>query len=401
MKIGDRLRFPQFRGVQSRIRGLSGNWGKRSLSLIFVLVCMAAPSYAQQRRATREDSSAEAELQKGIALTRNGKFLEAIPIFQAIRGQVRNIYAADFNLALCYLGTGQYQPAIAQLNELRKTGFDNANVENLLAQSLLGNHQPEEAYAAFERAARLTPKDEKLYVYLSESCMDNGDYDLGLKITEAGLKNLPGSARILFEHGMLLAQLQYLDEAKQDLQKVTELAPGTDVAYIAAAQKNLFEGNVAETLRVADEGIRKGIEHPMLLALYGEAAVRSGVEPGSKEFAAARAALEKVLAQRPAFFNAQLSLGKLYLMEGRLDDAIARLNAARELEPKNTSVYSNLATAYRRKGDQARAEEALATLARLNQEEEERIRTAPGDRKAGYTAKPNAPPRRPTPPPEH
>ena len=87
--------------------------------------------------------------------------------------------ALSFNLALCYVGTGQYQPAIALLNELRSNGVSNANVENLLAQSLIGNRQPEEAFAAFERAARLTPEDEKLYLYIIESCMSHGYYDYG------------------------------------------------------------------------------------------------------------------------------------------------------------------------------------------------------------------------------
>jgi hypothetical protein len=51
-------------------------------------------------------------------------------------------------------------------------------------------------------------------------------------------------------------------------------------------------------------------------------------------------------------------------------------------------VYSNLAAAYRRRGDSARAEEMLAILDKLNKEEIERIRNAPGDRKAGNMANP-------------
>ncbi len=176
--------------------------------LIVVTVC-PAPVYAQQRRTGRNDTSAEAELQKGIALTRSGRFQEAIPIFTAIRGQVRDAYAADFNLALCYVATGQYPQAIVLLNGLRSGGRENASVENLLSQSLLGNHQPDQSFGAFERAARLTPKDEKLYIYLIESCMDNGFNDVGLKIVEAGLKQLPRSARLVFEHAMLLFQMTH------------------------------------------------------------------------------------------------------------------------------------------------------------------------------------------------
>ncbi|MGH9859421.1 MAG: tetratricopeptide repeat protein [Candidatus Acidiferrales bacterium] len=353
-----------------------------------VAACLAEASHAQRGGRDRNDSLAEAGLQKGIALTRSGKFQEAIPHFLAARGQVRDEYAVTFNLALCYLATGQYPRSIELLNELRSRGRANADVENLLAQSLLGNGQPEEAFAAVERAARLRPKNEKLYLFISEACMDSGYHEIGLRVAEMGLKHLPRSARLVFERAMLLAKLDRLDEAKQDLEKVTTLDPGSDVAYIAAAQKHLFEGNVRDAVSVAREGIRKGKQHTMLLALYGEAVMQFGMEPGDEQFAEARAALERAVAERPSYASAQIALGKLYLMEGRLDDSVAHLNAARQLDPQNPAVYSNLATAFRRQGNVAQAEEMLAILARINQEQVERIRSAPGDRKPGYAAKP-------------
>jgi tetratricopeptide (TPR) repeat protein len=355
----------------------------------FALAGPVAPTYSQgggQRG--RSDPAAEAELEKGIALTRSGKFNEAIAHFLAAQGKVRDASALSFNLALCYVGSGQYSQAIALLDELRSNSLNNANVENLLAQSLLGNHQPEEAYAAFERAARLTPDNEKLYLYVSESCMDNGYFDVGLKVIEAGLKRLPRSAPLVFEHGILLMRLDFVDDAMKELEKVPKLAPGTDVAYIAAAQKAIFESDVDEAVRIAREGIGKGKQHFMLLALYGEAVILSGVEVRSKEFDEARSALEQSIALSPTYVSARMSLGKLYLMENRVDDAIVQLNVARELEPKNSAVYTNLAAAYRRRGDTARAEEMLAILDKLNKEEIERIRNAPGDRKAGYMSNP-------------
>ncbi len=97
----------------------------------FALAGLAAPTYAQRGQGSGGDSAAEAELQKGIALTRGGKFNEAIPHFLAAQGQVRDANALSFNLALCYVGTGQYPPAIALLNELRSKGLSSANVENL------------------------------------------------------------------------------------------------------------------------------------------------------------------------------------------------------------------------------------------------------------------------------
>jgi tetratricopeptide (TPR) repeat protein len=360
--------------------------------ICFALISVAVPGWGQRggRGGGRggDNSPAEAELQKGISLTQSGKFQEAIAHFLTARGQVANDYALNFNLALCYVATGQSRAAIAVLNELRRDGHENADVENLLAQALLGNHEPDEAFAAVERASRITPKDEKLYIFVAEACQDGGYADVGLKVTELGLGHLPRSARLVFEHGMLLVQLDRMDEAKQDFQKVAELAPGSDVGYIAAVQKNLFEGNVAEALRVAREGVRKGIQHSTLLALYGEAAMEAGIGPDDLEFAGARAALERAVAERPTNASAQISLGKLYLLEGRFDEAIAHLEAARQLDPKNAAAYSNLAAAYRKRGDAQHADEMLAILAKLNEEQAERLRNAPGERKAGYAAQP-------------
>lgn len=361
-----------------------------AVSLLMAVAMLSWPLQAQ----SRNDSLANIELQKGIALTRSGNFQQAIPHFLAARGQVRNDYAVRFNLALCYTATAQYPSAIELLNELQSDGHANADVLNLLAQSLLGSREPEKALAVFKDAARLTPKNEKLYVMIAEACMDNGYYGLGRQVVETGLERLPRSARLVFERAMLLAQLDFLDDAKQELQKVSELAPGSDVAFIAAAQKKFYEGEVHEAARVAREGIRKGNRHFMLLTLYGEAVLGSGIERDNSEFAEARGALEQAVAARPSYASAQIALGRFYLLEGRLEEAITHLDLARQLDPRNPAVYSNLARALRRRGDAARAEEMLAILSRLNQEEIERIRSAPGDRKASYAVRPRPPQKR-------
>src|SRR6266567_8822075 len=85
-----------------------------------------SPSVAQEA-ATTSQPEAEQELRQGTALTRQGAFSEAIPYLLAARGRVANEYAASFNLALCYLGTGQFKPAMDLLNLLRTSGHDSVD----------------------------------------------------------------------------------------------------------------------------------------------------------------------------------------------------------------------------------------------------------------------------------
>lgn len=364
------------------------NFRQRLVCTVAIIISTTLSLHAQRNRSGGggESAQADAEIQTAIALTRTGKFQEAIPHFLAARGTTKNPYAADFNLSLCYLGTGQYKKAIETLKSLRMGGSDTAEVENLLAQSLIGDGQLDDAFVAIQRSARIAPKNEKLYLFAADACMDGGYYELGAKVVELGLKSLPKSAPLVFQRAMFLSQMDRFDVARADFKRAQELAPGTDIAYIAGAQEALYAGNVKEAARVAREGIEKGNSHFLLLTIFGQAALDSGSVPGQPDFSLAQQALEKVVSEHPNFASAQLALGKLYLAADRTDDALGRLVAARKLDPSNPAVYSNLASAYKRRGDNENAHAALETLAKINREQVEKIGSTPGDRKAGYAS---------------
>src|SRR5207244_3600465 len=118
----------------------------------------------EAQAAQLHDAGAEAELREGIRLTRQGRFHDAIPHLLAAQGHVSNGFAADFNLALCYVATGQNQAAIAILQSLVNSGRATAAVDNLLTQALIGASRIEEATTAFEYVVVLDYKNEKLYM---------------------------------------------------------------------------------------------------------------------------------------------------------------------------------------------------------------------------------------------
>jgi len=351
--------------------------------LLALLFCVPLV-FAQTSETQSATHQPEAELERGTALTRQGRFADAIPYLLTARGRVSNEYAADFNLALCYVGTNQPTLAIPILTGLRTSGHDNVEVNNLLAQAYVGDSQKQKAFEALQRAASFAPTNEKLYIFVADACTGRQTYALGLQVAELGLKNLPNSARLHFERAMFLSLLDQFDNAKNDFELARKLAPDSEIAFLATAQKAMFEGNISEVIRTARQGIGKGHDNFMLLTLLGEALLRSGVTPGHPAFEEARQALEKAVAERPHYPSSQLSLGKLYLAENRLSDAVIHLEVARQLDPESPSVYSNLAAAYRKQGDSQKAREALAKLATLNAAQAEKIRTAPGERRASY-----------------
>ncbi len=363
-----------------------------AVAALFGQASLAPPTAAGQRLEERDDGrqQAERDLQSGIALTRRGEFRQAIPLFLGARGRVAEEFALEFNLALCYVGTRQFPLAIRILTGMGG-GKRAGDVKNLLAQALVGDHQQEAAFRALQEAAEISPKNERLYVLVSQACLDEGLNDLGLKVLDVGMRNLPDSARLHFQRGLLHSQLDEAEAANREFQLAQKLAPNSDIAYIAGAEQAFQSGQVQDVIRIAREGIRAGCTHYLLLTMLGEALLRAGATPATPaEFHEAQEALEKAVADRPGYSSAHIGLGKIYVALDRIPDALAQLETGRQLDPRNRAAYPPLAAAYRRAGQPAKAREALAALAELNRQEADRIGSAEGGH-AGYTG--GAPPR--------
>ena len=139
-----RLRFPP------RARLARMTTGCAMLIAIATGMLLVGPRCAAQRTqsgARLESSQANAELPQAVALVRSGRFQEAIPRFLALQGQVGD-FVLNFNLALCYVGTGEYKKAVEVLRTIQSTGRDTAEVENLLAQAYIGQARLSDAWAA-------------------------------------------------------------------------------------------------------------------------------------------------------------------------------------------------------------------------------------------------------------
>lgn len=341
----------------------------------------AAPPQVEFNTSTT-DTQAEAELRTGVDLTRRGHFAEAIPHFLAAHGHVQEEFVADFNLALCYIGTGEFPHAIQTLTAIRSGGKATANVENLLAQAYIGNGQSEDALAALQRAAQLTPNDEKLYVFVSDACADRQVSVLGLRVVDLGLQHLPKSARLHYQRANFLAATDHLDDALVDFDLATSLDPHSEVAFDAAAQKNFLEGNLPAAIQAARAAVQEHHANYLTLAILGDALLRTGASPGQPEFVEAESALKESVSARPNYARALIALGYLFLLDDKPADALPYLEKGRQLDPRNPSVYRHLARVYKKLGQPKQAQEMLATLAELNAQEVQKINSAPGERKA-------------------
>lgn len=343
------------------------------LAVLALLLSFAATAQAPASGAP--SASPEAQLQSGIALTRQGRFAAAIPFFLAARGHVADAFAADFNLALCYVATGGNTQAIALLEPWRSSPSHRELVNNLLAQAQIGAGNHAAALAALKTASAANPRDEKLYLLVADACTDHRQPQLGLQVVDLGLRHLPRSARLHYERGVFLSALQQSEAARQEFARARALAPDSAIGALAAAQAAMLGGEPRTAAAAARQGLARDPANYILLTLLGQALLAGGAQPGQADFAAAETALAKAVAERPNFAPARLQLGQLYLLANRNRDAAMQLVAARRLDPGDAAADSLLAAAYRKLGDREKLGQVLAELVALNRRQRARYQT--------------------------
>jgi len=116
------------------------------------------------------------------------------------------------------------------------------------------------------------------------------------------------------------------------------------------------EGRSDEAMPHYVEAARESHGAPVPLFQAGNALLRA------KRYSDAISPLEQALALDPTLDGGQESLGVALLNAGRPIDAIPHLEAS----PKTASVWNNLALAYERKNDVAKADKAFAEAIRLD-----------------------------------
>src|SRR5688572_29950100 len=157
--------------------------------------------------------------------------------------------------------------------------------------------------------------------------------------------------RIYFEQGRLILSASVLKTA-------VELKPDNIEARIKLGYVNLAFGNRAEARKAALAVLEKSPSDPEAPILLIEATAEA------KDAADAVAVLEKLPTAQTA--PVLTALGFSQLRRGRLAEAEALLERARQADPKLAAAQSALGALYLAQKDSARAEKAIAMAAELS-----------------------------------
>jgi tetratricopeptide (TPR) repeat protein len=304
----------------------------------------------------------------GVALGQAGAPAEAARYFAAARKGYGDPYAAGYNQVLMLIDAGDNDGAIRSGQELIAEGTAPGELYNLLSRAYVGAGRIQEAYDALRQATRLEPKAPENYVDLAMICVEHDNFDLGLEIVDIGLGHLADSWVLHLQRGVLLAMKALPAEAEKEFEAARRLAPGQTVPFAALGMVWMESGQADKAVEVLRGEMKRRKDH-VLPYIFAMALLRSGVDPAAPAAAEAVEALRASIRAKAEFAPSRAELGRLLFKRDELDPAIHELEKAAALDPGNTQALYFLAQAYRKKGDRARAQELLARVSKVNEQE--------------------------------
>jgi tetratricopeptide (TPR) repeat protein len=313
--------------------------------------------------------NAPAQFDLALALEDSGLPARAVPLIDSVYSQFPDSYDIAVDRLIIELDAKNLLQAIEGGKKLQLQGHDTAEVENLLAEAYADNSQFQLAFDAYRRAINLAPQDEQNYIDLASLCLSQRSFDAGLKVVDVALLSHPGSERLLFMRGLIHATDGDFEAAEVDFKLSEKGSSQKDLGAIGLGASYLQKGQYDQAINTLRADLHTRPNDPSLLYLLAQSLIRSGAAPGSPAYAEAQAALEKSVRLDPSLCLPHVALGKIYLDEKRLPESVEQLEKARSIDPTERATYSHLAVAYRRLGQVEKANEEVAVLKAMSEQD--------------------------------
>ena len=343
----------------------------RTLSLmgdVYLRQGRTADAVQQMRHvATLDPHSAQARARLGLALLSEGQREEGLGELEAAVSLAPDDFNdLESNVILERLRGGEYQRALELAQRLRDRHPDQALPHNLVGLAYLGLERVDEATVAFRAALERSPGFAAASQNLALLALRRGDVGAALQIMkEAVAANESNSglwlilAEIHMRQGDRAAAGAALEGAVNAEPRALEprLAQaryhlqGNEPRQAVAALRAVREehGDSVEWLRqlaVAQSAAGDAPSETETLARLGELEALSPDQLFSlsqrhahaEDVLATRIALERALALDPQHFGARLALTRLYMGEGRTEEARELLTSLRASDPEDPRV---------------------------------------------------------------
>jgi superkiller protein 3 len=336
---------------------------------------MTLPGRLLRQLQQAENPNPELIFHFGVLFGRYEHYDESIKAFEKIRENYPDHYALLLNLGMAQLHGQQFKPAIQNFEKIVALNLAKPEVYLLLGEGYDKQGMPEKAYSAYAKAIEMDSKSEEGYIALSNFSSAHHNLEFALKTLDRGLQQIPGSARLLLQQGIIWALADNVAEAEQSFEKASRSDTGWSLPVLALGITQLQAGKLTEAAATFREAAKKAPDDYRPEYFYALTLSRAGARGDVARRGELIAALRRAIVLNPNDADSRVSLGQTYLAADQLDAAVAELEKAIELDPKNPAALYQLGIAYRKQGKAEAAQHLLRTFeetkAKLKEEEDQ------------------------------
>ena len=292
-------------------------------------------------------------------------------------------------LGTVLLNSGRPSDAEKHLDEAARARPGDASVQMMLARSQLAGKKENAAIETLRSALRTNPGHLQLRLELVQVALARKELDFALRILDQGLESKPAEPKLLRLRGQIKAARGDAAGAEGDLQQLVKVAPNVPEGYVEMGRLMLRQGKSDQAIPWFREALNHGdgwqTALPHLLATYlskkdlksaltlaeTEATRRpdsalahfllAQVRAEAKDEGKAVESFSRAISLAPEWAEPYRTLSDYYLRQGKIDKAIARIEALYKKHPSPPAIM-NLAVLFEKKGQRQRADNLYEEL---------------------------------------
>lgn len=323
---------------------------------------MPASEEALRAAVQQEPRSFEASHRLGKFYLRSQRYRESIFPLAAAYQLRPDDYQNSFDLASAYQGAGEVARAREQIEQMLLNEKDLSKQEEASLRRRLGDldetlGNPLESVKEDQRATSLDGSEENYFAWGAELLLHRAAVP-AIEVFSKGVHAHPDSSRMLAGLGAALYTSGSADDAAKRLCEASDLEPADASPYIFLGR---MQEATATPLPCAEQKLERFLhiqpENPLAYYYYGLALwKRSRGALTSDALQQAETLLAKSTSLDPKLDVAYLALGDLYSGRGDFQEAVAAYQKAIRANPANDEAHYRLGLAYKKTGDQAKAQ---------------------------------------------
>lgn len=285
----------------------------------------------------------EARGLKATFLLDKGDINEAMSELQSVVTARPNNFVARFNLGRAHFARGEYEQARQEFDAAIQLRPDYMPARLAQTQVALIRGDNDAALHAADETLRIAPKNIQARVMKAAALQRLQRFDEARALLNVVLEKQPNQEETLLEMGVLDLNQKKIKEAEELFHRAYQAQPNNLRGLLGESRALLMEGQADKSVQLVETEAQKAPANLDLQRELGNSEVGAGQY--DKAIATFQGLLTKISEPRQQA-DLWTRIAESYLRKGDIPQSINSLEKARQGQPNNPSLMTNLAMLY-------------------------------------------------------